>query len=211
MMPKTFWPTPSGTASTERTPCSTTVPPAKRGSAWASEVRTALPLATTSSITERLMRISPISPARSRRRATATFRSGLFSSRIMIMQRSAGTASKTSDTICSRVSFRVTEASSATPTLLIKASKSLCLALRRAEVSSDRVRAPSMASNRPDVVRSAEESAIVASGTEAELSVIIVAPLLSGNGPSLKTISVSPIWIRPPRTSVIGASTIAPL
>jgi hypothetical protein len=50
-----------------------------------------------------------------------------------------------------------------------------------------------MASNNPDVVRSAEDKAMVASGIDCELSVIIVAPLLSGNALSLKTISVSPI------------------
>ena len=192
MIPNTLAPTPSGTANTERTPCSITVPPAKRGSAWASEVSTDLPLVTTSSITERLMRISPTSPARSRRRATATFSSGFFRSFIMIMQRSAGTASKTSATICSRVSFSVTEANSATPTLLIKASRPICRASRGAAESS-LVRAPSIASNSPEVVRSAEESAIVASGIDDELSVIMVAPLLRGNGLSLKTISVSPI------------------
>jgi len=38
-----------------------------------------------------------------------------------------------------------------------------------------------MASNSPEVVRSAEESAMVASGIEDELSVIMVAPLLNGN------------------------------
>ena len=162
-----------------------------RGSAWASEVRTDLPFVTTSSITDRLMRISPTSPARSRSRATATFSSGLLPLRIMIMQRSAGTASNTSATICSRVSFSVTEASSATPTLLIKASRSLCFAGRGAE--SSRVRAPSIASNNPEVVRSADDNAIVASGIDDELSVIIVAPLLKGNALSLKTISVSPI------------------
>ena len=191
MIPKTFAPTPNGTARTERTPCNITVPPAKRGSACASEVKTDLPLVTTSSMTDRLIRISPTSPARSRRRATATFNSGLFASRIMIMQRSAGTASKTRVTICSSVSVSVTEASSATPTLLIKASRSLCLAACGAE--SSLVRAPSMASNNPEVVRSADDSAIVAAGIDCELSVIIVAPLLKGNGLSLKMISVSPI------------------
>ncbi|HSL79871.1 MAG TPA: hypothetical protein VK877_09430 [Pseudolabrys sp.] len=55
------------------------------------------------------------------------------------------------------------------------------------------MRAPSIASNKPDVVRSADDNAIVASGIDDELSVIIVAPLLSGNELSLKTISVSPI------------------
>ena len=193
MIPNTFAPTPSGTASTERTPCSITVPPAKRGSACASEVRTDLPLVTTSSMTDRLMRISPTSPARSRRRATATFNSGLFASRIMIMQRSAETASNTSATICSSVSCSVTDANNATPTLLINASRSACFPTRAAAVSSDCVRAPSMASNKPEVVRSAEEREIVASGIDDVLSVIIVAPLLSGNGLSLKTISVSPI------------------
>src|SRR5581483_5739173 len=68
MIPKTLAPTPSGTASTERTPCSITVPPMKRGSACASEVKTDLPLATTSSMTDRLMRISPTSPTRTRHR-----------------------------------------------------------------------------------------------------------------------------------------------
>ncbi len=194
MIPKTFAPTPSGTASTERTPCSITVPPAKRGSAWASEVNTDLPLVTTSSMTDLLMRISPTSPTRSRKRATATLSSGFFSLRIMTMQRSAGTASNTRLTICSSVSFSVTEASSATPTLLIKASRSLCLASGRcAAVSPERLRASSIASNRPDVVRSAEERAIVASGIDDEFSVTIVAPLLIGNGLSLKMISVSPI------------------
>jgi hypothetical protein len=52
---------------------------------------------------------------------------------------------------------------------------------------------PSIASNSPEVVRSADDSAMVASGIDWELSVIIVAPLLSGNALSLKTISVSPI------------------
>ena len=194
-MPKTFSPTPSGTARTERTPCNITVPPINRGSACASDVSTDFPFVTTSSITDRLMRISPTSPARSRRRATATFRSGFFSSRIMIILRSAGTASNTSDTICSSVSLSVTDASKATPTLLIKASRSVCLATGLAALSaaSDCVRAPSIASNKPEVVRSAEDRAIVASGIDSELSVIIVAPLLSGYGPSLKTISVSPI------------------
>jgi len=73
--------------------------------------------------------------------------------------------------------LRVTEASRATPTLLIRANRSLCLATRFWALSSDWVRAPSMASNNPEVVRSAEERAIVASGIDDELSVIIVAPL----------------------------------
>ena len=55
------------------------------------------------------------------------------------------------------------------------------------------MRAPSIASNNPEVVRSADDKAIVASGIDEELSVIIVAPLLNGNTLSLKTISVSPI------------------
>ncbi len=68
-----------------------------------------------------------------------------------------------------------------------------------------------MASSKPEVVRPVEAREIVASGTDDELSVIIVAPLLSGNCASLKKISVSPIWMRPPRVRWIGASTTEPL
>ena len=127
MIPNTFSETPSGTASTERTPCNTIVPLANLGSCCASDVNTDLPRITTSSSTLRLTRISPTSPTRSRNRATATRRSSLPSSRIMIKQRSAGTASNTSVTICSSVSFNVADASNVMPTLLISASRSPCL------------------------------------------------------------------------------------
>ena len=57
----------------------------------------------------------------------------------------------------------------------------------RPSISSGLVRAPSIASSRPEVVRSPEASAIVASGNDvAELSVIIVAPMLGVVGAIVK-------------------------
>jgi hypothetical protein len=88
----------SGTASTERTPERAIVWLAKRGSCCASAVKTDLPFFNTSSITVRLMRTSSIVSSLPRMRATLIFIAPSFSSsRSMITQRSAGTASNTSE------------------------------------------------------------------------------------------------------------------
>jgi hypothetical protein len=72
------------------------------------------------------------------------------------------------------------------------------------------VRAPSMASRRPEVVCCAESKAMVASGSGAFSSMVVSGSARSAAW-SLKTISVSPIWMRSPCASPTVCSRREPL
>jgi hypothetical protein len=66
-----------------------------------------------------------------------------------------------------------------------------------------------MASRRPEVVCCAESKAMVAAGSGA--SSIVVAGIPPFASASRKTISVSPICMRPPCVSATGCSSFEPL